>query len=54
VKVYIIFENLVLVTENERKIEPCAVLPTENEGVSHLGLDYVIMKTYNNQKVQGE
>jgi HJR/Mrr/RecB family endonuclease len=48
-------ENLVIiVTEGEKGIEPCEVLSTKNGGVSLFGLGYIILKTNNNQKVQGE
>jgi hypothetical protein len=45
---------VILVSEDERRVFPCEILSTESEEVSHLGLGYVILKTNNNHKVQGE
>jgi hypothetical protein len=45
---------MILAFEGVRKVLSCEVLSTESEGVSQLGLGYVILKTNNNQKVQGE
>jgi hypothetical protein len=61
---YCIFVNLevnrsgmdlvIMLTEGERRVLSREILSTEDEGVSHFGLGYDIMKINNNQKVQRE
>jgi hypothetical protein len=41
-------------TEGEREYSKQGVISTENGGVSQLGQGYFILKTNNNQTVQGE
>jgi hypothetical protein len=45
---------MLLATESGKRVLIYGILPSEEEGVPHVGLGYIILKTDYNQKVHGE